>query len=367
MTRVHASNGHLVKEYSREYRIFIPVEDIPDDIKEAFISAEDKNFYHHYGVDPLGILRASLYNIKNIVVNRRPQGASTITQQVAKNFLLSDELSLSRKIKEALLAFKIEQILSKDRILELYLNQIYLGAGTYGIAAASNRYFEKDLNNLSIPEVAYLAALPKAPSRYHPVRNYQLALDRRNWVLRRMFANNYISAEELKTYIDEPIKTLLHKEKNIFSSDYYLEVIRQQIIDIFGEEYLYGGGLSVRTSLDTEAQIQADTALKEGLLVYDKRYGYRGVIKNDQDDNWLNNLSNIPLPFNFQFAKVISVNDNFALIETFMNKRGEIKLNNLFWAREYIKGGYVGPKIVSVNDVLSENDIIYVSIKDNGE
>ena len=367
MTRVHASDGYLVKEYSREYRIFIPVEDIPDDIKEAFISAEDKNFYHHYGVDPLGILRASLYNIKNIVVNRRPQGASTITQQVAKNFLLSDELSLSRKIKEALLAFKIEQILSKDRILELYLNQIYLGAGTYGIAAASNRYFEKDLNNLSIPEVAYLAALPKAPSRYHPVRNYQLALDRRNWVLRRMFANNYISAEELKTYIDEPIKTLLHKEKNIFSSDYYLEVIRQQIIDIFGEEYLYGGGLSVRTSLDTEAQIQADMALKEGLLVYDKRYGYRGVIKNDQDDNWLNNLSNIPLPFNFQFAKVISVNDNFALIETFMNKRGEIKLSNLFWAREYIKGGYVGPKIVSVNDVLSENDIIYVSIKDNGE
>tara|TARA_Y100000748_G_C15497132_1_gene488605 strand:- start:1144 stop:3393 length:2250 start_codon:yes stop_codon:yes gene_type:complete len=367
MTRVHASNGHLVKEYSREYRIFIPIDDIPNNIKEAFLSAEDKNFYKHYGIDPLGILRASLYNIKNLVVNRRPQGASTITQQVAKNFLLSDELSLSRKIKEALLAFKIEQILSKDRILELYLNQIYLGAGTYGIAAASNRYFEKELSFLSIAEIAYLAALPKAPSRYHPIRNYQLALDRRNWVLNRMFANEYISEEELKKYLDEPIKTFLHKEKNIFSSDYYLEVIRQQIIETFGEENLYSGGLSVRTSLDTEAQFQADTALKEGLLVYDKRYGYRGVIKNDQVDNWLDNLKDIDLPYNFQFAKVISVDNSSAHIETSMNERGEIKLANLTWAREYIRGGYVGPKIVSVKDVLMKNDIIYVSIKDNGD
>ena len=211
MTRVHASNGDLVKEYSKEYRIFIPIDDIPKDIKEAFISAEDKNFYSHYGIDPLGILRASLHNIKNLVVNKRPQGASTITQQVAKNFLLSDELSLSRKIKEALLAFKIEQALSKDRILELYLNQIYLGAGTYGIAAASNRYFEKELSNLTIPEVAYLAALPKAPSRYHPIRNYQLALDRRNWVLKKMYVNEFITVEELESYSNEPIKTLLHK------------------------------------------------------------------------------------------------------------------------------------------------------------
>ena len=367
MTRVHSSDGHLVKEYSREYRIFIPIDDIPNDIKEAFISAEDKNFYNHYGIDPLGILRASLYNIKNLIVNRRPQGASTITQQVAKNFLLSDEISLSRKIKEALLAFKIEQILSKDRILELYLNQIYLGAGTYGIAAASNRYFEKELSKLSISEIAYLAALPKAPSRYHPIRNYQLALDRRNWVLKRMFANKYISDEELQRYTNEPIKTFLHKEKNIFSTDYYLEVIRQQIIDTFGEEYLYGGGLSVRTSLDTEAQFLADTALKEGLLTYDKRYGYRGVIKNDKNDNWLNNLQDHPLPYNFQFAKVISVKDSSAHIETSMDKRGEIKLANLSWAREHIRGGYVGPEIVSVNDVLNKNDIIYISIKDNGD
>ena len=367
MTRVHASNGNLVKEYSREYRIFVPIDDIPNDIKEAFLSAEDKNFYDHYGIDPLGILRASLYNIKNFVTDRRPQGASTITQQVAKNFLLSDELSLKRKIKEALLAFKIEQTLSKDRILELYLNQIYLGAGTYGIAAASNRYFEKELTRLTIPEIAYLAALPKAPSRYHPIRNYQLALDRRNWVLKKMYKNEYISEDELNIYINEPIKTFLHKEKNILSSDYYLELIRQQIIDTFGEKYLYGGGLSVRTSLDTKAQFQADTALKEGLLVYDKRYGYRGVIKNDQTNNWLINLKDVALPYNFQFAKVISVNENSAYIETSLNENGEIKLSNLTWAREHIKGGYVGPKIISVEDVLKKHDIIYVSIKNNGD
>ncbi len=367
MTRVHASNGHLVKEYSREYRIFIPIDDIPINIKEAFMSAEDKNFYSHFGVDVIGILRASLYNIQNFFEGKRPQGASTITQQVAKNFLLSDELSISRKIKEALLAIKIEQILSKDRILELYLNQIYLGAGTYGVAAASNRYFEKELSKLTIPEIAYLAALPKAPSRYNPIKNYQLALDRRDWVLRRMLENDYISNDDLKKYTNEPISTFLFKDKNIFSSDYYLELIRQEIIETFGEEYLYGGGLSVRTSLDTEAQFQADIALKEGLLTYDKRYGYRGVIKNDPSDTWLNNLRDIKLPYNFLFAKVVSVDDNYANLETSFNEKRKIKLSNLTWAREHIRGGYVGPKIVSVHDVLKENDIIYISIKSNDE
>ncbi len=367
MTRVHASNGHLIKEYSREYRIFIPIDDIPSNIKEAFISAEDKNFYRHYGVDPLGIVRASLYNIRNIFLGKRPQGASTITQQVAKNFLLSDELSISRKIKEALLAIKIEQILSKDRILELYLNQIYLGSGTYGIAAASNRYFDKELSKLTIPEVAYLAALPKAPSRYHPIRNYQVALDRRNWVLRKMFSNEYISAEELEEYKNEPISTFLHKDKDIFSSDYYLELIRQQIIESFGEDYLYGGGLSVRTSLDTKAQLKADIALKEGLLSYDKRYGYRGVIKNDPSKDWIDSLKKNELPYNFEFAKVSLVNDTFAFLETSQNIKGKIKLSNLQWAREHITGGYVGPKINSVHDVLKENDIIYISTNKNGD
>ena len=367
MTRVHASDGNLVKEYSREYRIFIPIDDIPEIVKNAFISAEDKNFYEHLGVDPIGILRASINNIRNFILNKRPQGASTITQQVAKNFLLSDELSFSRKIKEALLAIKIERALSKGRILELYLNQIYLGAGTYGVAAASNRYFEKALTELTIPEVAYLAALPKAPSRYHPIRNYEKAMDRRNWVLERMKANKFISIEDLITYTKEPIKTSLHKKKNFFSSDYYLEEIRKEIINIFGEEYLYGGGLSVRTSLDTKTQLKADTALKEGLLRYDKRYGYRGVIKNDKNPNWIEDLGNITIPYNFLLARVTDFESENALIEISNSDTASISLSNLEWAREYIPGGYIGPKITLATDVLSINDVIYVSEKDNDE
>ena len=367
MTRVHASNGSLVKEYSREYRIFIPIENIPENLKQAFISAEDKNFYRHYGVDIFGILRASLYNIRNIVLNNRPQGASTITQQVAKNFLLTDELTLSRKIKEALLAIKIERALSKERIFELYLNQIYLGAGTYGVAAASNRYFEKELSQLSIPEVAFLAALPKAPSRYNPIKNHDLAMDRRNWVLKRMYINGYISLEEFEEGKNLPIKNFLHKDKNIYSSDYYLEVIRQKIINTFGEEYLYAGGLSVRTSLDSNTQTQADNALKEGLLAYDKRYGYRGAINSISNENWQNKIENNYTPYDFMLAKVVSVYDKKAIIETSAGKIEEINLLNLLWAREHIPGGYVGPKIVSVKDVLRKNDIIYVSINDENE
>ena len=225
MTRVHASNGDLVKEYSIEYRIFIPIEDIPLSIKNAFLSAEDKNFYKHYGIDPFGIIRAAIKNTANIFTNRRPEGASTITQQVAKNFLLSDELSISRKIKEALLAIKIENSLSKDRILELYLNQIYLGAGTYGVAAASNRYFKKSLKELNLAEAAYLAALPKAPSRYDPTRNYEKALARRNWVLSRMQINDFISNNTYEQLINLPIKTFINENKNIFASDYYLSLI----------------------------------------------------------------------------------------------------------------------------------------------
>ena len=180
MTRIHASNGELVKEYSKEYRIFVPIDNIPENLKNAFISAEDKNFYNHYGIDPVGILRAFLKNTYYIFSNKRPEGASTITQQVAKNFLLSNELSISRKVKEALLAIKIDATLSKSRILELYLNQIYLGSGTYGVAAASNRYFNKSLEELDLSEVSFLAALPKAPSRYNPKRNYEKSFSRRN-------------------------------------------------------------------------------------------------------------------------------------------------------------------------------------------
>ena len=369
MTRVHSSDGELVREYSREYRIFIPINEIPSDIKNAFISAEDKNFFNHFGIDPLGILRATIKNALNIASNRRPEGASTITQQVAKNFLLSDELSISRKIKEGLLAIKIERNLTKDRILELYLNQIYLGSGTYGIAAASNRYFRKSLNELNMPEIAFLAALPKAPSRYNPTRNYELALERRNYVLKRMNANGYIDNENMISYMKTPIKTFLSEPNKKFSSDYYLEEIRKTIISIFGENYLYNGGLSVRTSLNTSAQIIADKALKEGLLEYDKRHGYRGVIDNNNSPDWFKKFINHKIPNNFLFAKVLGFDNSGIEVKLEIIEGKNLiygKLSNFKWARKSLSNGYLGPKINSADEFLSLNDIVLVS-RDTGE
>ena len=364
MTRIHASNGDLVKEFSREYRIFVPIDDIPKNIKNAFISAEDKNFYKHFGVDLLGITRAFLKNILNVFSNKRPEGASTITQQVAKNFLLSDELSFTRKIKEGLLAIKIERTLSKDRILELYLNQIYLGSGTYGVAAASNRYFKKSLSELNIPEVAFLAALPKAPSRYNPNKNYELSFERRNWVLDRMFANNYIDKFELNSFKKIPIKTYLKNNNRVFANDYYLEEIRKEIISVFGEDYLYNGGLSVRTSLNTEIQIIADESLKNGLLNYDKRHGYRGPIANNSNEDWHLTYLDQKKPYNFLIAKINNIDEleNKANIEVLSNKKKVPGiLTNYKWARKSLSNGYVGPEVNKVSDLLRVGDIIYVS------
>ena len=367
LTRVHSSDGTLVKEFSREYRIFVPIEDIPIQLKQAFISAEDKNFYKHFGIDVIGILKASIRNISNYLNERRPQGASTITQQVAKNFLLNDELSLRRKIKEALLAIKIEQVLKKDRILELYLNQIYLGSGTYGVAAASNRYFKKSLSELSIEEMAFLAALPKAPSRYHPKRNYEKAFDRRNYVLKRMFANDFLDENELQTLLKKPLITELGIKKEYYSSEFFIEEIRKKIINIFDEETLYHGGLSVRTSLDTRTQSLADSALKNGLKNYDKRHGFKGPL------NKLKNLDlklikqKIKIPNSFFLARVKLINDNKAIIEVLINDELEEGiLSDYKWARKYINDDYVGPKIINVEDIIEKDDIIFVSNNSNG-
>jgi len=367
LTRVHSSDGTLVKEFSREYRIFVPIEDIPIQLKQAFISAEDKNFYKHFGIDVIGILKASIRNISNYLNERRPQGASTITQQVAKNFLLNDELSLRRKIKEALLAIKIEQVLKKNRILELYLNQIYLGSGTYGVAAASNRYFKKSLSELSIEEMAFLAALPKAPSRYHPKRNYEKAFDRRNYVLKRMFANDFLDENELQTLLKKPLITELGIKKEYYSSEFFIEEIRKKIINIFDEETLYHGGLSVRTSLDTRTQSLADSALKNGLKNYDKRHGFKGPL------NKLKNLDlklikqKIKIPNSFFLARVKLINDNKAIIEVLINDELEEGiLSDYKWARKYINDDYVGPKIINVEDIIEKDDIIFVSNNSNG-
>ena len=367
LTRVHSSDGTLIKEFSREYRIFVPIEDIPIQLKQAFISAEDKNFYKHFGIDGIGILKASIRNISNYLNERRPQGASTITQQVAKNFLLNDELSLRRKIKEALLAIKIEQVLKKDRILELYLNQIYLGSGTYGVAAASNRYFKKSLSELSIEEMAFLAALPKAPSRYHPKRNYEKAFDRRNYVLKRMFANDFLDEHELQTLLKKPLITELGIKKEYYSSEFFIEEIRKKIINIFDEETLYHGGLSVRTSLDTRTQSLADSALRNGLKNYDKRHGFKGPLNKFKNIDLNLIREKIKIPNSFFLARVKLINDNKAIIEVLLNDELEEGiLSDYKWARKYINDDYVGPKIINVEDIIEKDDIIFVSNNSNG-
>ncbi|HVR58563.1 MAG TPA: transglycosylase domain-containing protein, partial [Pseudolabrys sp.] len=258
MTRVHAGDGSLVGEYARERRLYIPIQAVPKLVINAFLAAEDKNFYEHGGLDFTGIARAAVVYLQNYGSSRRPQGASTITQQVAKNFLLSNELSMSRKVKEALLALKIERTYSKDKILELYLNEIYLGLGAYGIAAASLVYFDKAVNELSVPEAAYLASLPKAPNNYHPFRQRERAIERRNWVIDRMAESGFVKSADAEKAKRSPLGvTSKATSAHVFAAEYFAEEVRRELYERYGEKKLYEGGLSVRTSLDPKLQVLA--------------------------------------------------------------------------------------------------------------
>jgi penicillin-binding protein 1A len=274
MTRVHAADGSLLAEYAHERRLYLPIQAIPKLVINAFVAAEDKNFYEHNGIDFQGITRAGLYMIQNYGSGRRPQGASTITQQVAKNFLLTNELKFSRKIREALLAMKIERTFSKQKILELYLNEIYLGVGAYGVAAASLLYFDKSVHELTIPEAAYLAALPKGPNNYNPFRKHDEAVARRNYVIERMAEDHYITAQEAEDAKKAPLKvTTRPTGARIFAAEYFAEEVRRYVADNYGERKLYEGGLSVRTTLDPKLQLAARKALIDGLVRFDENTG----------------------------------------------------------------------------------------------
>jgi penicillin-binding protein 1A len=287
-TRFHAASGELMAEYARERRLFLPIQAIPDRVKAAFLSAEDKNFYSHPGVDPVGLARAIFTNVQNLGSGRRPVGASTITQQVAKNFLLSADQTIDRKVKEAILSFRIEQAYSKDKILELYLNEIFFGYGAYGIAGAALSYFDKSVNELTIAETAYLAALPKAPSNYHPFRETERAIERRDWVVDRMLDNGYITGEEAREAKSQPLNVKPRQSgAYLMASDYFAEEVRRQIIERYGQDALYDGGLSVRTTLNPQMQQAARKALHAGLIDYDQRRGYRGPITSvELGDDW---------------------------------------------------------------------------------
>src|SRR5436309_2668162 len=288
MTRVHASDGALLGEYSKERRLYVPIQAMPKLVTNAFLAAEDKNFYEHGGIDFTGMARAAVVFAQNFGSNKRPQGASTITQQVAKNFLLTNEVSFTRKIKEALLAMRIERAYSKDRILELYLNEIYLGLGAYGIAAASLVYFDKSVNELTVAEAAYLAAMPKAPGALHPVRNRDRSIERRNYVIDRLLENGWIKqADADKARKDPLIVTNRTNAAHIFAGEYFAEEVRRDIFERYGEKKLYEGGLSVRTTLDPKVQVMARKTMVAGLVNYDEAQGWRGPLsKLDISGDW---------------------------------------------------------------------------------
>lgn len=297
VTRVHANDGRFLAEFAQEKRIFVPITEIPQTVINAFTSAEDKNFYDHKGVDITAIARALVMNVKNRGLGRRPVGASTITQQVAKNFLLTNELSYERKIREAILAYKLEQVLSKERILELYLNQIFLGQRSYGVAAAALHYFNKPLNELTVAECAYLGALPKAPNNYNPDTKHAEALERRNWVIERMLEDGHITKAQADLAIASPLVTVPVKDTDVVNAPYFAEEVRRQLGKEFGENDLYQGGLSVRTSLDPKLQTIAEHALQKGLMDYDRKRGWHGTIQTIGDiSNWKDAIKTITAP-----------------------------------------------------------------------
>ncbi len=289
-SRIYSSDGFLLKSFYTEERIFIPVDRIPKNLKYAFLASEDKNFYNHYGVDIIAILRAFITNIININSNKRVVGASTITQQVVKNLLLTNEVSYTRKIKEIILAFRIENILNKNEILELYLNDIYLGYGSYGIGSASLNYFNKSIYDLQLHEIAFLASLPKAPNNYNPKTNYLRAIDRRNWVIDRMYANGFITNKELE-YKNKPIEVYKRVDVEFSDADYFYEEIRKELFNKFGKEKLYSEGLVIKTAIDSKLQKNANLSLIEGLIEYEKRKGWNGLIENTSLESFFNKKS----------------------------------------------------------------------------
>ncbi len=356
-SKVYSGNGDLVADFSQEKRVFVPFNSIPKNVINAFLSAEDKNFFKHPGVDAKGVIRAVINNISNFLSSKRLEGASTITQQVAKNFLLTNEVSLNRKIKEAILAFRIERALSKERILELYLNQIYLGSGAYGVAAASLEYFDKSIKDLNYSEAALLAALPKAPSRYNPYRDPDIAKFRRNLVLKNLLDNNYLTSEWYEKLTKEEI--ILKKNKKIYLEDaqYFIEDVRKSIIETLSYDKVYKQGFNINTPIDLNLQTIATKSLRNGLLAYDKRKGWRGPLTNKiYNSEWKKDLEKYKLEnsINWKLAIVKKINKFSVEIETENNIKGVIEYQSISWTKK------------EFNKLLKPGDIIYVEkIKEN--
>jgi len=363
VTRIYAGDGRLLAEYAQERRVFVPVQSMPDMVKNAFIAAEDQNFYTHPGIDITAIARAA---VSNFLHKGSLKGASTITQQVAKNFLLTNERSLERKIREAILATRMEKAMTKDQILELYMNEIFLGQRSYGVAAASQTYFDKKLDDLNVAEAAYLAALPKAPNNYHPVRKHNAAIARRNWVIDRMQEDGYITASQAELAKASPLAMTLKDEADVVSAPFFAEEVRRQLKAQYGDESLYKGGLTVRTSIDPRLQDIAVRSLREGLMEYDHRHGWRGPVQHfDSIDDWSEQLIKVEepddMPDGWVLAIVLETGVSQAKIGFADKSTAELPLAGVQWARKCLDECYaLGPEITGVNQVVKSGDIILV-------
>ncbi len=368
VSRIYASGGALAHEFATQNRVFVPIKVLPPKVINAFIAVEDQRFLSHVGIDFIALTRAIITNVGRIINSQRMIGASTITQQVAKNFLLSHEVSLTRKIREAILALRIEQALSKSRILELYLNEIYLGRGAYGVAAAALAYFNKSLDALNIDEIAFLAILPKAPSRYEPTKRYASALARRNWALKRMLDESFITLSEYNTYKTRPLVTVARNAKDEVQAPYFVETTRLKLEELFGKDALEDGGLYIHTSLDPFLQANARLALRNGLIQYDRRHGWRGSLFNIDfaQPNWQQEFEKASKPKpalkNWKLAVIVTTFKDHANIMLQDRSYGKILTSSMQWARAHDKvtNRAVGKKITDIRQVFNPGEVVLV-------
>ena len=368
VSRLYTQDGKLLEEYSVENRVYIPISAVPKTVIEAFLVTEDKNFYKHEGIDFKGVSRAIIHNLINIIKNKRLVGASTITQQVAKNFLLSNEVSFERKIKEALLALRIERTLSKDKILELYLNEIFLGFRSYGIVTAAQNYFNKSINELTLSEIAFLAGLPKAPNNYNPITNINAAKARRNYVLKPMIEEGIVHRTDAENASREDIIINKRSVEEYLDAPYFSEEVRKEIVSNFSREEFYNGGFFVSTTLDSTLQRYAEDALIWGIESYDKRRGWRGELKNigkiDIKDDWLNIISKLSKNKNFTnkvLAVVIDVTEERIVLGLSNGDTGFLDLNESSWTLSKNKEDSDVTISSYLNNVLNVGSVVWVN------
>ena len=372
-TRLYAADGSLINEFSKEKRVFVPITNIPKHLINAFLAAEDANFYEHSGIDPFAIFRTSIQNTLSLLKgDQTVGGASTITQQVVKNFLLTNEKTFERKIKEAILAYRMSKSFSKNQILELYLNQIYLGAGAYGVAVAAETYFDKSIDELTIEEDALLATLPKAPSKLDPRKNIEKAKVRRDWVIERMMAENFITTEEGKAAIEKPIILKEEDPNTINKAEFFSDSVKKELTELYGSDDVFENGIVVRTTLDTKLQKIASKALDDGIEQYDQKHGYRGALtKIETGDKWQETLQKFDVKKlykgSWKKAIILSVSQDTAAIGVENGALGSIELASLKWARKYLSINSLGPVVKKINDVLTVGDVVLVEKSDKGD